>query len=69
MVHEFDPSWSPDSRWILFSTFRDPASEDPDQQVQLDYEVFAVTPHGTNLTQLTANDWVDDFTPEWRPSP
>ncbi len=66
-VHEFDPAWSPDGGWIAFTSYRDPASEDPNQQIQFDYEIFIVRLDGRDLTQLTFNDGIDEFTPAWGP--
>ena len=64
-VHEFDPNWSPDSQWVTFSSYRDPASTNPIQQVQFDYEIFIAKTDGTDIQQITVNDLIDDFTPSW----
>lgn len=61
-VHDFDPAWSPDGKWIAFAAFRDPDSPDG---LGFDYELFAIRPNGSGLTQLTFNEYIDEFTPAW----
>lgn len=61
-VHDFDPAWSPDSRWIVFSTYRDPEAR---FGTQFDYELFAVRLNGEGLRQLTFDQYRDEFTPAW----
>jgi TolB protein len=61
-AQDFDPNWSPDGGWLTFSSHRDPQAVDG---VQFDYEIFAIRPDGRDLTQLTFNYAVDDFTPAW----
>jgi Tol biopolymer transport system component len=62
-ANEYDPAWSPDSNWIAFSSFRDPESPEFFQQ---DYEIFIVRVDGTELIQLTDNEFIDDYTPAWK---
>jgi Tol biopolymer transport system component len=62
MATDIDPNWSPDGRWLVFASDCDPTVE---YGFQYDFELFAVRADGKGLTQLTFNDWVDDFTPAW----
>ncbi len=42
------PTWSPDSRWVVFASNRDKA---------ITGQIYAVRPDGTGLRRLTQGDW------------
>ncbi len=65
-VNEFDPAWSLDGEWVLFSSYRDLSAPSPDEQTEFDYEIFAARADGRGLVQLTDNPW-DDYMPAWMP--
>jgi Tol biopolymer transport system component len=52
------PAWSPDGQWIAFAWDQD----------DTDSEIFIIRPDGTDLQQLTDNDW-NDSAPDWLPAP
>ncbi len=54
-VYCHQPDWSPDGRWIAFSTDRDG-----------DVEIYKVRPDGTELTRLTSSKGFDSR-PRWSP--
>jgi TolB protein len=49
------PCFSPDGQWIVFSSSRDG-----------DHEIYVMKIDGTQITQLTDNDY-DDWQPSWGP--
>jgi len=51
------PTATPRPQWLAFETRRGELG---------DYEVFAITPAGSRLTNLT-NSWADDVAPVWGP--
>jgi Tol biopolymer transport system component len=54
------PSWSPNSQWLVFSSRNDEIYDDPN------YDLFVVKIDGTNLSQLTKNIQADYY-PFWIP--
>ena len=54
------PSWSPNSQWLVFSSRSDETYEDPN------YDLYVVKIDGTNLSQLTKNIQADYY-PFWIP--
>lgn len=63
-VEEWDPAFSPDSEWLVFSANRDLNVLDEVFPIQSDYEIFRVRVSGDDLTQLTDNE-VHDIQPDW----
>lgn len=57
--HEFDPTWSPNGKRILFNSVAADFSGD--------LEIFVMNADGTGITQLTNND-AQDFGVTWSPS-
>ncbi|MBN1661325.1 MAG: PD40 domain-containing protein [Anaerolineae bacterium] len=51
------PTATPRPQWLAFETKRGELG---------DYEIYAITPTGTRLTNLTAS-WADDVAPVWSP--
>jgi len=51
-------SWSPDGQWLAFAWDQD----------DTDSEIFIMRRDGSDLRQLTDNDW-EDSAPDWRPAP
>ena len=54
-INEFEATWSPDGQKIAFASDRDG-----------DNEIYTMSPHGSNLRQLTVNVLNDEF-PDWSP--
>ena len=58
LPYNFEPSWSPDGRWILFAGVEDPLTTK--------LQIFKVRPDGTDLRQLT-NDPFGAHDASWSP--
>ena len=55
---DFSPSWSPDGKWIAFSSDR--------KGDDVNYEIYVMDADGKNTRRLT-NNRVDDTHPSWSP--
>ena len=55
---DFSPSWSPDGKWIAFSTDR--------KGDDVNHEIYVMDADGNNQRRLT-NNRVDDWSPSWSP--
>jgi Tol biopolymer transport system component len=63
--------WSPDGEWVIFSSARMGFKDEralSETTPQPYGELFMVRPNGTDLRQLTDNQW-EDATPSWQPAP
>ncbi len=55
---DFSPSWSPDGKWIAFTSDR--------KGDDVNYEIYVMDADGKNTRRLT-NNRVDDKSPSWSP--
>ena len=55
---DFSPSWSPDGKWIAFSSDR--------KGDDVNFEIYVMDADGKNTRRLT-NNRVDDTSPSWSP--
>ena len=55
---DFSPSWSPDGKWIAFTSDR--------KGDDVNYEIYVMDADGKNTRRLT-NNRVDDTSPSWSP--
>jgi TolB protein len=63
------PIWSPDGKWIVFSSARKGFKDEGmlnSGGPQPNGELFVMRADGSDVSQLTDNQW-EDATPTWRP--
>jgi dipeptidyl aminopeptidase/acylaminoacyl peptidase len=61
--YDIDPAWSPDSRWIVFSSSRCCATATSTGT----YALYAVRPGGSHLHELHSDRGGSDIAPAWSP--